>query len=297
MSGAGSQLYFRGALALPDDNEPSLIVDLRVVDEVVVITQNSEQIGSWPADQVAAERLNGQKFRLMLGEDEVIFHARDRLGFAYNGLNAIEEARERIEHRRNKWWFEKLVDGSADGPSPANWVAKRFATLKDAVSRTARVSASREAELPEAPMPRTRPADPPPLLPTPIEPTAPSPVADGEPSPIPDMSDEQSSEPHEPWGLAAEPLGETTREPLKTGRHRSQRTLGRPSDESDDPWAMVADAVLRRDDVPTPSAVTSRGRKKRSKRDHVHEYDETRLPGGLVRRVCGCGEVVIRSID
>ena len=296
MSGAGSQLHFRGALALPNDNEPSLIVDLRVEDEVVVITQDSELIGSWSVEDVNAERLNGQKFRLLLGEDEVIFHARDRLGFAYNGLNAIREAKERREQRKSKWWFEKLVDGEAAAPSPSDWVGKTVASLKNAVARTTtprRQETDRPKRTPERETPRS--AAPP--TPKPAEPATP---AAGEPSAVAETASTPTTEPasDEPWGIPPEPAAPARQSTsVRGGRHR-----GKPADhdddvEADDPWAMVSDAVLRRDDVAASSGTTARGRKKRTKRDHVHEYEETRLPGGLVRRVCSCGEVVIRSID
>lgn len=302
MSGAGSQLHFRGALALPNDNEPSLIVDLRVEDEVVVITQDSELIGSWSVEDVNAERLNGQKFRLLLGEDEVIFHARDRLGFAYNGLNAIREAKERHEQRKSKWWFEKLVDGEAAAPSPSDWVGKTVASLKNAVARTTtprRQETDRPKRTPErhsiertpALEPRANPAPP---APKPINAESPAEV---EP---PAVTESPSTEPasDEPWGIPPEPSAPARQSTsIRGGRHRSKPADHDDGVEADDPWAMVSDAVLRRDDVAASSGTTARGRKKRTKRDHVHEYEETRLPGGLVRRVCSCGEVVIRSID
>ena len=228
MSGAGSQLHFRGALALPNDNEPSLIVDLRVEDEVVVITQDSELIGSWSVEDVNAERLNGQKFRLLLGEDEVIFHARDRLGFAYNGLNAIREAKERREQRKSKWWFEKLVDGEAAAPSPSDWVGKTVASLKNAVARTTtprRQETDRPKRTPERETPRS--AAPP--TPKPAEPATP---AAGEPSAVAETASTPTTEPasDEPWGIPPEPAAPARQSTsVRGGRHR-----GKPADHDDD---------------------------------------------------------------
>lgn len=302
MSGAGSQLHFRGALALPNDNEPSLIVDLRVDDEVVVITQDSEQLGSWPVEQVDAERLNGQKFRLLLGDDEVIFHARDRLGFAYNGLNAIQEAKERLAHRRSRWWFEKLVDANAAAPSPSDWISEKLASLRKAVERVAVAPPQREVEQPPPRRPRatsTTLEQPPHSSPTRSRTTsrpAPEPERADEPAAHQDSApDLESGEIDEPWAIPPSPAG--TAAPEKGGKQRDRPAVHRNDGGTDDPWAMVADAVLRRDDPPGSGAATPRSRRRRTKRDHIHEYEETRLPGGLVRRVCSCGEVVIRSID
>lgn len=294
MSGAGSQLHFRGALALPNDNEPSLIVDLRVEDEVVVITQDSELIGSWSVEDVDAERLNGQKFRLLLGDDEVIFHARDRLGFAYNGLNAIREAKERRQQRKSKWWFEKLVDSNADAPSPSDWVGKTVASLKNVVNRTAppQLEIERPRRTPERREVERPPTAEPGVAATEDQPAAPSDHVSTDIS----SSDEPAVQ-DEPWGIPPQAAPTSDAAPARGGRHRTRAADRSQPEGDDDPWAMVSDAVLRRDNAPAPSAGTSRGRKKRTKRDHVHEYEETRLPGGLVRRVCSCGEVVIRSID
>lgn len=300
MSGAGSQLHFRGALALPNDNEPSLIVDLRVEDEVVVITQDSELIGSWSVEEVDAERLNGQKFRLLLGDDEVIFHARDRLGFAYNGLNAIREAKERREQRKNKWWFEKLVDAESDAPSPSDWVGNAVASLKNVVSRTAapkRQEIERPRRTPERGSIERPPASAPGAAPPQDEPADVAPESESDPQ-VDDSSVTDQTVSDEPWGIPPEstPSSSDT-SPSRSGRHRSRTTDSSPADRNDDPWATVSDAVLRRESSPAASTRSSASRRKRTKRDHVHEYEETRLPGGLVRRVCSCGEVVIRSID
>ncbi len=287
MSGAGSQLHFRGALALPNDNEPSLIVDLRVDGEVVVITQDSEQLGSWPVEDVDAERLNGQRFRLRLGDDEVIFHARDRLGFAYNGLSAIREAKERLEQRRQRSWLERLMDGDTDVRPSAGWVSERLASIKNAMTRNT-AEPDRVNEQPPAPRPSE--FDPPRAAETPPDPATPDIV-------VPDDAVlAESFDPglEEAWGLPSSAMRDD--ETVERGaRHRS-RSVDDARTDSDDPWAIAADAVLRRD-PPSESRSTARQRKRRTKRDHVHAFDETRLPGGLVRRVCSCGEVVIRSVD
>ncbi len=323
MSGAGSQLHFRGALALPDDAEPSLIVDLRVEDEVVVITQDNEQIGVWNIEEVDAERLNGQKFLLQLGDDEVIFHARDRLGFAYNGINALKEAKQRREDQRNKWWFERLVDADADSPTATELfqrgraqAAKMGTRLRRVVGREKPVTARLPASLVDHPEPEADPGSTEPVADVEVEQTRepaaesaqPQPKTKPQPTPVPPPMPVAVANPTttlpedstEPWDLPDQPeqarsderpLGLQPSKKPRGGHRLSRRAEG----EADDPWAMVADYVLKRDDGQEGS---DRPQSKRlSREDHQHDYEETKLPGGLVRRICSCGEVVIRSID
>lgn len=335
MSGAGNQLHFRGALALPEDGEPSLIVDLRVEDEVVVIMQDDEELGVWDVEQVDAERLNGQKFRLQLGEDEVIFHARDRAGFAYTGMNAISAAKERIEERRNKVWYERLLESGdpisvkalvADAREFVGRIGPALRSRKPAVPEAVSESITRReatstshieservrAVRPAVRAPRTEPASdrvetaqarpseappatsietPPRAQPEPkhVE-TMPgdAPSTESVPreatEPVHDGQLEDDIEPLEPWNLgpAAIPTTPTRR---NRGRHRT----GRSQSESVNPWAVVADDLLRKDPEPaTPP-------KRRLLRGHEHDFTKTALSGGLVRLVCECGEVVIKS--
>jgi len=103
-------------------------------------------------------------------------------------------------------------------------------------------------------------------------------------------------EPREPWDLPQSSADADIQEARSATTIRGEdRSVRGASAQSDDPWAMVADEVLKRDEV--PKATARRVIKRRAREDHQHEYEETRLPGGLVRRVCACGEVVIRSID
>ena len=288
-----------------------MIVDLRVDGEVVIITQDSEEIGVWDVDDVDAERLNGHKFRLLLGGDEVIFHARDRLGFAYNGLNALSEAKKKREEQRNKWWFERLVDPEADRPSGSELVGKGLAKLSG-LGPAIRSMFTRDGEVPaDEPMP-TAPAklravaDPepePPVSQAPARPAGgPSALRGGSGvAPAPDPQPEPTEQPAERPPADAQPA-RTRRAPKRRDRQASQRTSDeQPAQGSDDPWSMATGEMLRRSGdaeaaatVPAPAKPAKR---RRTRRDHTHQFEETRLPGGLVRRVCSCGEVVIRSVD
>lgn len=324
MSGAGNQLHFRGALALPEDSEPSLIVDLRVEDEVVVIMQDDEELGVWDVEQVDAERLNGQKFRLQLGDDEVIFHARDRAGFAYTGLNAITAAKERLEERRNKVWYERLVESGdpinvkalvADARESVGRLGRALRNLMPEPSERPEPQASPPAEVeqsiapsretlaptttevrgrrtrrrtPDAAEPEQEPRTAPPSAH--IEsPPAPQPPADSieakPPSASPtEIAPDDEFEPLEPWNLGPSAIPSAPSRKNR-GRHRTPR---RQADAAN-PWASVADDLLRKDPEPVVQP------KRRLLRGHEHDFTKTALSGGLVRLVCECGEVVIKS--
>lgn len=271
MSGAGNQLYFRGALALPEDSEPSLIVDLRVEDSVVIITQDNEELGVWRVEDVNAERLNGQKFRLQLGEDEVIFHARDRAGFAYTGMNALTAAKARVEESQRRRGLPRFGDSLkallADGMERLQQVGPGLRNLKP----------ERQPRPEPVPNPKTSAERPAAATPAP---TAPEVRPTDAPADLP--KDDASQV--EPWNLGPTPAQTQPR------RRRSRSRPIRRSNAGDDPWAMVADDVLRRDAQPAPPKP-----RRRTRRSHDHDFTQTALSGGLVRLVCECGEVRIKS--
>lgn len=261
MTGAGSRLYFRGALALPDDDaEPTLVVDLRFADDVVIITQGDEEIGVWSVEDVDAERLNGQKFLLHLGDDEVIFQARDRAGFAYTGINALNAAKERVARQRNKWRFGRAVTSDTPTAPTITWskLVERSKTLLSGLGPWHGRGSTGAADVDVVRATRSW------SITTPVRR---SPPDGGRPrlSAGRDVETEHDESPIDPIGA--------------TPPH--------------DPWGSLPEEMLRRDDdlarraTPKPEAPP----------EHAHSFSEKKLPGGLVRRTCECGEVVIRGGD
>lgn len=89
-------MRFSGTLQTHGDTE-WLKTNLNLVGGRVEITAGDETLGSWPLTQVKAERIEGNRFDLSLGEDRAVFVADDALAFSYEALprlakNPIVEA-------------------------------------------------------------------------------------------------------------------------------------------------------------------------------------------------------------
>jgi hypothetical protein len=91
---------FRGHLRLPGDAGTGIPVVLRVDDIYIVITSAGEELGSWRADEMSVERIFSNQFSLDLAGEPMVFVAADALGFAYEGVAAIEELQARLTKRR-----------------------------------------------------------------------------------------------------------------------------------------------------------------------------------------------------
>lgn len=91
---------FRGHLRLPDDAGTGIPVLLRLDDIFVVISSGGDELGAWRADDVAIERIYSNQFAIELDGEPMVFVAQDALGFAYEGIIAIEGLQERLTKRR-----------------------------------------------------------------------------------------------------------------------------------------------------------------------------------------------------
>lgn len=90
---------FRGHLRLPDDAGTGIPVVLRLDDIFVIISVGDEELGAWRADDVEIERIFSNQFAVDLAGEPMVFVAQDALGFAYEGITAIEELQARLTKR------------------------------------------------------------------------------------------------------------------------------------------------------------------------------------------------------
>ena len=111
------QVDFRGHLRLPEDAGTGIPVLLRLDDIFVVISSGEDELGSWRADDVAIERIFSNQFAIVLDGESMVFVAQDALGFAYDGISAIEDLQERLTKKRvfrRSKKKPKQVDAAAD---------------------------------------------------------------------------------------------------------------------------------------------------------------------------------------
>ncbi|HJU81391.1 MAG TPA: hypothetical protein VJ796_06545 [Acidimicrobiia bacterium] len=79
-------MRFSGSLQTQGDPEGWLKTSLNLVGGRVEIVAGEETLGTWSVSQVKAERIEGNRFDLRLGEDRAIFLADDALAFSYEAL-------------------------------------------------------------------------------------------------------------------------------------------------------------------------------------------------------------------
>ncbi|MGH8957995.1 MAG: hypothetical protein ACRDVK_04895 [Acidimicrobiia bacterium] len=79
-------MRFSGTLQTQGDPAGWLKTSLNLVGGRVEIVAGDETLGSWSVAQVKAERIEGNKFDLFLGDDRAVFVADDALAFSYEAL-------------------------------------------------------------------------------------------------------------------------------------------------------------------------------------------------------------------
>lgn len=79
-------MHFSGVLQPQGDSDGALKTSLSIAGSRVEIFAGGETLGSWPVSQVRAERMDGNRFELELGEDRAVFLADDALAFSYEAL-------------------------------------------------------------------------------------------------------------------------------------------------------------------------------------------------------------------
>ncbi|MEX2624965.1 MAG: hypothetical protein WD651_14710 [Acidimicrobiia bacterium] len=84
-------MRFSGRLQIEADPHNWLKADLMVAKGRVELVSASELLGSWSTGQVVAERVEGDRFSLQLGEDRALFIADDALSFSYEAMPQLNK--------------------------------------------------------------------------------------------------------------------------------------------------------------------------------------------------------------
>ena len=93
-------MLFKGRLRLPNDPGEGIPIDLELEDVFLSLDSEGEDFGEWRLDTVEIKRLFSNQFAMQLDGEEMVFIADDALGFAYDGLTAIEDVQSRLSKRR-----------------------------------------------------------------------------------------------------------------------------------------------------------------------------------------------------
>lgn len=167
-----------GRLKLPSDAGSGIAVALRLEDIFLELEAEGEELGRWRVDDVEIERLYSNQFRLDLAGEDMVFVADDALGFAYEGVTAIDELSERLR-RKNRW--NPFRRSSRSTSEPSRPAAKYARTEPQEAPDT------EEAEQPQ-----------------PAEPEPPTPVIAETPPPVPELAPEKTPEVESPSEPAPE---------------------------------------------------------------------------------------------
>lgn len=81
---------FRGQLFVDDRIGVSgLPVELALMDRQLAVRSDDETIGKYPLSETRVERIGGERFKLAIGSESLIFVADDALGFSYEAMPFI----------------------------------------------------------------------------------------------------------------------------------------------------------------------------------------------------------------
>jgi hypothetical protein len=82
-------MKFSGRLQIEADPRNWVKTDLNLSQGRLELVSGGDVLGSWSTAQVKAERVEGDKFQLHLGDDRLIFAADDALAFSYEALPVL----------------------------------------------------------------------------------------------------------------------------------------------------------------------------------------------------------------
>ena len=84
-----SLVKFSGKLQIEADPRNWLKTDLTLTQGRLELVSGGDLLGSWSTAQVKAERVEGDRFQLHLGDDRAVFAADDALAFSYEALPVL----------------------------------------------------------------------------------------------------------------------------------------------------------------------------------------------------------------
>ena len=109
-------MKFSGRLQIEADPRNWLKTDLNLSHGRLELVSGGDILGSWSTAQVKAERVEGDRFQLHLGEDRAVFAADDALAFSYEALPVLAK---KPVLASAKGLREKLRKGLAGAERPA----------------------------------------------------------------------------------------------------------------------------------------------------------------------------------
>ncbi len=82
-------MKFSGRLQIEADPRNWVKTDLNLSQGRLELVSGGDILGSWSTAQVKAERVEGDRFQLHLGDDRAVFAADDALAFSYDALPVL----------------------------------------------------------------------------------------------------------------------------------------------------------------------------------------------------------------
>lgn len=110
---------YYGHLRIDEESGRGLAVRVDIADETVVLLDSNQILGTWDADLVAIERLDGDMFRLDFDGERFMFEAADRLAFGYEGIRRLGEAQARLTRGIKGRLRRRRRLSDLDDPDPA----------------------------------------------------------------------------------------------------------------------------------------------------------------------------------
>ncbi|MFW2341007.1 MAG: hypothetical protein ACN4GK_13220 [Acidimicrobiia bacterium] len=93
---------FRGHIAAIDRPDLELDVQLWVEERGITIARNDKPLGTWPMSLVEIDRVGSARFVVTLNGEHSAFVAQDPIAFSYEGLKAINAAKEKTSKREER---------------------------------------------------------------------------------------------------------------------------------------------------------------------------------------------------
>ncbi len=93
---------FRGQIATIERPDLALDVELWVEDRGLTIARKDKPLGTWPIQLVHIERVASSRFVITLDGEHCAFVARDPIAFSYEGIKAINSARQKVRRGLRK---------------------------------------------------------------------------------------------------------------------------------------------------------------------------------------------------
>ena len=163
---------FRGRIASIDRPDLELDVQLWVEESGITIARNDKPLGTWPMSLVEIDRVGSARFVVTLNGEHSAFVAQDPIAFSYEGLKAINAAKEKTSKRKER----KLKRRKDAVPSLKAILVARVQGLSDHQEQAPNQELKQpEPEIPPAPVARPEPPPTiatPTLRPDPFEPVA-----------------------------------------------------------------------------------------------------------------------------